>query len=102
VVAFIDKLSDTALDQKVTNLKMAADKLNLDLGSAGDVEEETEASDEGSSQTSGFEPGESGRATDEGSVQTSGYAGGKASNESAIRDTLRQMIIDEAAEIVRS
>ena len=100
LVVFIDSLSDTAIDQKISKLKGAARMLGLELGPQADVEEEKEASDEGSSQTSGFQPGESGRATDEGSAQTSGYAGGKAANEALSRRGLRQMIMREASAIV--
>ena len=39
--------------------------------------------------------------TDEGSAQTSGYADGKASNESINRTVLRNMIMGEAAAIVK-
>jgi len=100
LVAFIDSLSDTALNQKITNLKRAANMLGLELGAQADVEEEKKASDEGSSHTSGYEDG---KAADEGSPQTSGFrpdGSGRASNEAIGRAGLRNLIMQEASSII--
>ena len=96
LVALIDGLTDKADALKVQSLKIAADRLGVDLGDVAKADN----SDEGSSHTSGYEEG---KASDEGSSQTSGFrpdGSGRASNEAIGRAGLRNLIMQEASSIV--